>query len=592
MFEKMKWLQRLVRWQEKYIDQRQLVLGLSLLTGIFSGLAAVALKNLVYFTKSFLISRLQIETASLVYFALPMAGIFITVWFVKHFVKENISHGITMILSSISRKGSILRLHNVFTSLIGSTFTVAFGGSVGLEAPIVLTGSSIGSNMGRALRLNYKTITLLIGCGAAGAIAGIFKAPIAAIVFCLEVLMLDLTLWSIVPLLISSVSATVVAYFLMGREVEFNFAIHNAFQMKNLVYYILLGIGSGLVSLYFTKASLYVEKKFREVHGVYRKVLLGGLILGVMIFILPPLFGEGYDVLQMLMTGNARDLTQHSFFYPFRNNEMILIVFFALVMIFKVIAMSATTGSGGVGGLFAPSLYTGGIFGFILANLANTTGLVNLPEMNFTLAGMAGVMAGVMHAPLTAIFLIAEITNGYDLFIPLILTASASYVTIRSFNKHSLYHIRLAQKGELITHHKDKAVLTLMRLDSVIENDLEIVHPDARLGELVQTVSRSSRNLFPVVDERGMFMGVVLLNDIRDVMFNQALYDKITVLSVMTIPPAFVEPSDSMGAVMDKFEKTEAWNLPVVSNGKYLGFISKSKIFSVYRTLLMDFSEE
>lgn len=592
MFEKMIWLQRLVRWQEKYIDQRQLVLGLSLLTGIFSGLAAVALKNLVYFTKSFLISRLQIETASLIYFALPLVGIFITVWFVKHFVKENISHGITMILSSISRKGSILRLHNVFTSLIGSTFTVAFGGSVGLEAPIVLTGSSIGSNMGRALRLNYKTITLLIGCGAAGAIAGIFKAPIAAIVFCLEVLMLDLTLWSIVPLLISSVSATVVAYFLMGRDAEFNFAIHNAFRMGNLVYYVFLGIGSGLVSLYFTKASLYIEKKFREMDGTYRKVLLGGLILGVLIFILPPLFGEGYDVLQMLMTGNARDLTQHSFFYSFRNNEMILLVFFALVMIFKVIAMSATTGSGGVGGLFAPSLYTGGIFGFILASLANTTGLVNLPEMNFTLAGMAGVMAGVMHAPLTAIFLIAEITNGYDLFIPLILTASASYVTIRSFNKHSLYHIRLAQKGELITHHKDKAVLTLMRLDSVIENDLEIVHPDARLGELVQIVSRSSRNLFPVVDERGMFMGVVLLNDIRDVMFNQGLYDKITVLSVMTIPPAFVEPSDSMETVMDKFEKTEAWNLPVVSNGKYLGFISKSKIFSTYRTLLMDFSEE
>ncbi len=592
MFEKMKWLQRLVRWQEKYIDQRQLVLVLSLFTGIFSGLAAVALKDLVYFTKSFLLSNLQIDTASLIYFALPLAGIFITVWFVKHFVKENISHGITMILSSISRKGSILRLHNVFSSLIGSTFTVAFGGSVGLEAPIVLTGSSIGSNMGRALRLNYKTITLLIGCGAAGAIAGIFKAPIAAIVFCLEVLMLDLTLWSIVPLLISSVSATVVAYFLMGREVEFSFAVHNAFQMKNLVYYILLGIGSGLVSLYFTKASLYIEKKFREVQGVYRKVLLGGLILGVLVFILPPLFGEGYDVLQMLMTGNAKELTQHSFFYPFRNNELILIVFFAFVMIFKVIAMSVTTGSGGVGGLFAPSLYTGGIFGFILASLANTTGLVNLPEMNFTLAGMAGVMAGVMHAPLTAIFLIAEITNGYDLFIPLILTSAASYVTIRSFNKHSLYHIRLAQKGELITHHKDKAVLTLMRLDSVIENDLEIIHPDARLGELVQIVSRSSRNLFPVVDERGMFMGVVLLNDIRDVMFNQELYNKITVLSVMTIPPAFVEPSDSMETVMDKFEKTEAWNLPVVSNGKYLGFISKSKVFSAYRTLLMDFSEE
>ena len=588
----MKWLQTIVRWREKYIEQKQLILILSLLTGIFSGLAAVFLKDLVYYTKSFLFSKMQIESASPVYFALPLLGIFLTVLFVKYFVKENISHGITRILSSISKKGSILRLHNTFTSLVGATLTVGFGGSVGLEAPIVLTGSSIGSNMGRALKLNYKSITLLIGCGAAGAIAGIFKAPIAAIVFCLEVLMLDLTLWSIVPLLISSVSATVVAYFLMGREVEFNFALHNTFQMSNIPYYILLGVGCGLVSLYFTRGTLLIERYFRNIEGLYRKVLIGGVLLGMLIFIFPPLFGEGYDVLQQLLTGHAKDLMHHSFFYAFRDNTFIMLAFLGLVVIVKVIAMAVTTGSGGVGGVFAPSLYSGGIFGFVLASLANITGIVHLPEMNFSLAGMAGVMAGVMHAPLTAIFLIAEITNGYDLFIPLCVTAAASYLTIKSFNQHSLYHIRLAQKGELITHHKDKAVLTLMKLDSVIETDLEPVHPDATLGELVKIVAHSRRNIFPVVDERGMFMGVVLLNDIRDIMFNHDQYDTVTVLTVMNIPPAFIEPSESMESVMEKFESTEAWNLPVVENGKYLGFISKSQIFSNYRKLLMDFSDD
>jgi CIC family chloride channel protein len=590
--EKSNWIRGIIHLQEKYIDQRRLVLLLSILIGAFSGLAAVLLKNLVHFTKSFLSSQLKIETASIFYFALPFVGILLTVLFVNYFIKENISHGVTRILSSISKKGSILKLHNLYSSLIGSTLTVGFGGSVGLEAPIVLTGSSIGSNLGRAFRLDYKTITLLIGCGAAGAIAGIFKAPIAAIIFCLEVLMLDLTLWSIVPLLISAATATVVAYFLLGSGVEFSFALHHPFLMKNLPYYIILGIGCGLVSYYFTKTALLTERIISSMKGRYKKVIVGGLILGIMIYILPPLFGEGYDVLKNILSGHAIHLTNHSLFYNLRDNKLIFLAYLALIILCKVVAMALTTGSGGVGGLFAPSLFTGGIFGFMVASFANYSGIITLPEDNFALAGMAGVMAGVMHSPLTSIFLIAEVTNGYDMFVPLILTSSVAYITARYFAPHSLYHIRLALKGELITHHKDKAILTLMKLESVIEKDLEIIGPDAKLGELVKLVSRSKRNLFPVVDENGLFMGVILLDDIRDIMFRSDQYESITVLSLLSIPPAFVEPSENMDTVMNKFEVTEAWNLPVVENGKYIGFISKSKIFNSYRRLLMDVSQE
>lgn len=590
--KRINWIRKIIILREKYIDQRRLILILSIVIGVLSGLSAVLLKNLVHFTKTFISSQLKIETASLLYFALPLAGILLTVLFVKYIVKENISHGVTRILSSISKKGSILKLHNLYSSLIGSTLTVGFGGSVGLEAPIVLTGSSIGSNLGKLFKLDYKTITLLIGCGAAGAIAGIFKAPIAAIIFCLEVLLLDLTLWSIVPLLISAATATVVAYFLLGHGAEFSFALHRPFQMHNLPYYIVLGVGCGLVSYYFTKTTLFIEKFFRQINGTFRKVMIGGLILGIMIYILPPLFGEGYDVLKNILSGDATQLANHSFFYGSRDNKLIFLGYLALIIISKVVAMALTTGSGGVGGLFAPSLFTGGIFGFMTASLLNYTGILALPEDNFALAGMAGVMAGVMHSPLTAVFLIAEVTNGYDLFVPLILTSSVAFITVRYFAPHSLYHIRLAEKGELITHHKDKAILTLMKLESVIEKDLEMISPDANLGELVKLVSRSRRNVFPVVDEKGLFMGVILLDDIRDIMFRTDQYESVTVLNLLNIPPAFVEPNENMESVMRKFESSGSWNLPVIDNGRYVGFISKSKIFSSYRQLLVDVSEE
>jgi chloride channel protein, CIC family len=587
-----KWLTKLIRWQEHHVEARQRILILSLLVGIEGSLAAVFLKNLVFQTNRFILRFLHIETANLLYLALPLIGILLTVIFVRLCIHKNISHGITRVLKAISKRDSVLGPHNLFSSLVGSTLTVGFGGSAGLEAPIVLTGAAFGSNLGRLLKQDYRTTTLLIGCGAAAAISGIFKAPIAAIVFGLEVLLLDLTMWSVIPLLISSVTGAVVAYFLLGREVVFDFTLFETFHIQNLPYYMLLGVICGLVSLYFTKVALAVENRLNRVKNPYNKVLIGGILLGLMIFLLPPLYGEGYESLKQILSGNAINLANNSLFYNWRTSEVVFIGFLGCIILFKVVAMAITTGSGGVGGIFAPSLYTGGITGYITARLINNLNFIHVPEQNFALVGMAGLMSGVMHAPLTGIFLIAEITGGYALFIPLIVTSTISLITIRYFEPHSLYHIRLAQSGELITHHKDQAVLRLLKLDKVIERDLETVHPDAKLGELVKVVSHSKRNIFPVVDENGLFMGVVLLDDIRDIMFNQELYDSVTVLSLMNIPPAYVDPAENMESVMRKFTETEMWNLPVVENGKYIGFVSKSKIFSAYREMLMGFSEE
>jgi CIC family chloride channel protein len=519
-------------------------------------------------------------------------GIFITVLFTKYLVKDNISHGVTKILHAFSRKGGFLKPHNSYTSIIGSTFTIGFGGSVGAEAPIVLTGASIGSSLGRMFHLNYKTITLLVGCGAAGAIAGIFKAPIAGLVFTLEVLMLDLTMASIVPLLISAVTATTIAYFFLGKGAEFAFHLENQFLLNNLPWYAVLGVLGGLISLYMTWGSMYSEEKIAKIRNPFVKLLTGGLILSLLIFLLPPLYGEGYTTITALLGGNTDALVENTFFYHLKDNNLLILGFLLLLIAFKVIATAATNGSGGVGGIFAPTLFTGGVAGFFMARLLNSLGWVNLPESHFTLAGMAALMAGVMHAPLTAIFLIAEITNGYAMFIPLILTSTVSYLTIMYFEPHSIYTKRLAKKGELLTHHKDKAVLTLMRLNKVLETDFLTVHPDQTLGELVKVIAKARRNIFPVVNEDGKLLGIVLLDDIREIMFNNEMYNKTTVRNLMSIPPAFIESGETMDRVMRKFEETGAWNLPVVEQGRYLGFVSKSKIFSVYRRVLIHFSDE
>ncbi len=587
-----KWLKNLVLWRARNIPHRNFVLILSIVVGIFSGLAAVILKNSIHFMHNFLTEGFDLTNWNYLYLLYPMGGTLITLIFVRFVVKDDIGHGVTKILYAISKKGSHLKSHNSYTSIVASTFTIGFGGSVGAEAPIVLTGASIGSSLGRFFHLNYKTITLLIGCGSAGAIAGIFKAPMAGLMFTLEVLMLDLTMVSIVPLLFAAVSAASVAYFFLGKGAEFTFHLEAPFQLENLPFYVILGIVGGLVSLHMTWNTLYLEKKIGFIKNPVIKWVGGGLTLSILIFIFPPLYGEGYSTIIALMSGNHYSVVENSIFYAFRDNGIVILIFLALIVVFKVVATTATNGSGGVGGIFAPTLFMGGVTGYFLARLLNSFDFINVPISHFTLAGMAALIAGVMHAPLTAIFLIAEITNGYELFIPLITVSTISFLTNKYFEPHTIYTKRLARSGELITHHKDKAVLTLMRLNKVLETDLLTVNPEQTLGELVKVISQSRRNIFPVVDKEKHLLGIVLLDDIREVMFNQELYHTTKVGEVMTIPPAFININENMDYVMKKFEDTGAWNLPVVENGKYLGFVSKSKIFSVYRKVLIHFSEE
>ncbi len=579
-------------WRVKNISQKHFVLFLSLLVGIFSGLAAVVLKNTIHFTHSVLTGSFQLEGQNYLYLAYPMIGILITVLIIRFFIKDSLGHGVSKILYAISKRGGHIKPHNNYSSILTSTFTIGFGGSVGAEAPIVLTGASIGSTLGRLFHMNYKTIILLMGCGAAGAIGGIFKAPIAGLVFTLEVLMLDLTMASLVPLLISAVSAATVAYFFLGKDVEFAFALEAPFHLNNIPYYLVLGILAGFISLYFTRGVMFVEQRFGKFNNRYVKWGVGGVILSLLIFLFPPLYGEGYNTITALLNGQSATIMGNSFFYGFHDNNWAVLCFLLLLIIFKVFATAVTTGSGGIGGIFAPTLFMGGVTGYFFARLINNFGWVNLPASHFTLVGMGGMMAGVMHAPLTAIFLIAEITNGYGLFIPLMITATIAYLTIMYFEPHSIYTKRLAAKGELITHHKDKAVLTLMRLEKVLEKDFKTVHPEMTLGELVKVISTSKRNIFPVLDHNNQMTGIVLLDDIREIMFNNELYHETLVEELMSVPPAMIECNENMDCVMRKFEETGAWNLPVVEDGKYLGFVSKSKIFSVYRRVLIHFSDE
>ena len=574
------------------IDQVKLVYFLSLIVGLLSALAAALLKYSIHYTHKILTERITSESGSYMYLAYPLIGMLLTFLFVRYIVRDNIGHGISRILYSISRKKSHLKAHNTWTSIVASTLTIGFGGSVGAEAPIVLTGSSIGSAIGRFFKLNYKNITLLIGCGAAGAISGIFKAPIAGIVFTLEILMLDLTISSIIPLLISSVTAATVAYFLMGDKVLFSFNVVGAFNISNIPWYLLLGIISGLIALYFSKMTLFLEGSYNKITNAYLKLILGGIVLGGLIYLFPPLYGEGYDTIMSLLQGNPDLVFNNSAFSQFSDNFLAIILFLSGLVLLKVVASSSTNGAGGVGGIFAPTLFIGGINGYLLAGILRKITSANLPDNRFVLVGMAGMMAGVMHAPLTAIFLIAEITGGYNLLIPLIITSTAAYITTRSFEKHSIYHVQLAESGDLITHDKNKAILTRMNWKKEIETDLLKVKPTDTLGELVKIIARSKRNLFPVVDEYNILEGVVSLDDVREIMFQQELYDSTFMRDLMTIPPSYIDKKENIETVMDAFRKTDAWNLPVLDNGYYVGFISKSRIYATYRELLVEFSEE
>jgi len=573
-------------------NQQTLIYILSFLIGLVSALAAVVMKNAVHFTHVLFTQGVMKGAGGVLVLAYPLVGIFLTVLVVKYLVRDNISHGISRVLYAISTRKSYIKPHNNWSSIVTSSLTIGFGGSVGVEAPIVLTGASIGSNIARHFKLNYKNVTLMLGCGVAGAISGIFKAPIAGILFTLEILMLDLTMSSIVPLLISSVTAATVAFFFMGDNVLFSFHVKQGFMLSELPYYLILGVFCGLVGLYFTRATIGIEKLYKKIGNKWIRMLVGGSILGILIYFYPALYGEGYETVMALLNAGTGVAPGKEIFGAVSTGFWSFTLLMAGLLLVKVVATASTNGAGGVGGIVAPVLFTGGVAGYFLSGLLNQLFGLALIESSFTLAAMAGVFSAVLHAPMTAIFLIAEITEGYGLLIPLILTSTVAFITARSFQKYSIYTEQLALSGDLITHNKDKAVMTLLDWSKEVEKDLLTVRPDGTLRDLVKQISKSNRNLFPVVDEFNILEGVVLLDDVRDKMFKPELYDKITVRELMTIPPSYIDLSERGDAVLDAFESTGAWNLPVLDQGRYVGFISKSRIFSAYRELLRQFSAE
>lgn len=579
-------------WQFRNNNPKGFIYILSLLTGVVGGLSAVFLKNIVHLTGVWVFSTVDEEIPNFVNLAIPGIGILLTVLFIKYIVKDNISHGITKVLHAISRKNSKIKVHNTYSSVIASTLTVGFGGSVGLEAPMVYTGAAIGANIGSTFKMNYKYRTLLIACGSAAAIAGIFKAPIAATIFALEVLMIDLNMWTIIPLLISSVTGASISYMMMGDTATLSFSLYEPFVKTRIPFYLALGVACGLISLYFTKSLRFYERLFGHIKSDYRKIFIGGIILGVLIFLFPPLFGEGVITLQHILGGVPEDVANNSLFYTFKDDKWLFLVFLLFVLFTKVLAGAATTGSGGIGGVFGPSLFMGGITGFMFSRAVNNTEWTYLSERNFALVGMAGVMSGVMHAPLTSIFLIAEITGGYSLFVPLIITATVSYLTKSYFDSHSIYTNKLAEEGSLITHHKDKALLRLLQVHQLVENDFITVTPDLSLKDLINHISKSKRNIFPVVDSESKFQGVILLDDIREVMFKTELYDKLEAKTFMSPVPYTLAVNENAESVVKKFDISGAWSLPVVENGQFKGMVSKSRLLTVYREMLVQMSEE
>jgi len=585
-----------LEWRDKHITDRQMTIILALFIGFFASVAAFILHFIIKEIQVLLTAGFTTVTYNWLYLVFPVIGIFLTSLFVRYVVKDNISHGITRILYAISSKRSRLKPHNCWTSVIASAITIGFGGSVGAEAPIVLTGSSIGSSLGQLFKMDNKTLMLLVGCGAAAAIAGIFKAPIAGLVFTLEVLMVDLSMASLLPILVASVTATCFTYIFMGSNSLFSFHLDGEWIVERVPACILLGVSCGLVSLYFIRMMTACEGVFARLKDHrYAKLLLGGLMLSSLIFIFPVLYGEGYSAINILLNSNTEadwnTLLNNSLFY---GHGQLLIIFVALVVLTKVVATSATNGGGGCGGTFAPSLFVGAFSGFLFARIWNIQQLgLYVPEKNFTLLGMAGVMAGVMHAPLTGIFLIAEITNGYDLFIPLMIVSTCSVMTISVFEPHSIYAMRLARQGKLITHHTDKAALTLMSLDSVVENDYIAVTADMPLGKLVNVISKSHSSFIPVLDSAGCILGEVDITKIRHIMFRSELYTKFCVMQIMTPVPAKVGINDRMEEVMKKFEIKNTNYLPVVDvNNRLMGYISRSRVFSLYRKMVEDLSAE
>ena len=578
---------KFLAWRHTHIKDNQFMLLLALVIGVLTALAGLLLKWIIHQIAHVLTHQFSDTGANWLYLIYPVIGIFLTGLFVRYIVRDDIGHGITKILYAIARKKSRIKGHNTWSSILASGITIGFGGSVGAEAPIVLTGSAIGSNLGQVFHLDSKKMMLLVGCGAAGAVSGIFKAPIAGLVFTLEVLMIDFTLGSLLPLLVSCVTAAAVTFAISGTDNLFEFHLVNAFVIERLPAYIMLGVFCGLVSLYFTRVMNWLEDQFRRLGSPWRRLLVAGPVLSILIFLFPSLYGEGYDMITLLLNGQGEadwnKVLEGSFFYA---APQLLLLYLAGIIVFKVFATTATNSGGGCGGTFAPCLFLGCVSGFLFACLWNMIpgNSIIVPENNFSLLGMAGLMSGVMHAPLTGIFLIAELTGGYGLFLPLMIVAVAAYLTIISFEPHSIYSMRLARKGQLVTHNKDHAILTLMSMDSVIEKYEEHLHPSDDLGEIARQLAASRRDVFPVVDTQQCLLGILYLDGVRHVMFRTELYHRLHVSDLMVEAPARLKVGDPMEIVMNTFDRTKAWTLPVVDDdGVFIGFI---------RQMMADMSDE
>lgn len=589
-------LEKLIAWRQRNLTDKQTTQVLAFFVGILAAVAAFLLHWIIHLIQQLLTKGFATDAANVLFLLFPVVGIWLTSLFIKYVVRDNISHGITRVLYAISTNRSRLRRHNCWTSVVASAITIGFGGSVGAEAPIVLTGSAIGSNLGQLFKLDKRQLMLLVGCGAAAAVAGIYKAPIAGMVFTLEVLMIDMTMSSIVPILIATITANVTSYLLVGDKSMFSFTLDSAWSVERIPATVMLGVFGGFVSLYFMRGMTWCEGQFARMRRhPYRKLIVGGLVLSTLIFFFPSLYGEGWDSLVILLNGKTEGDWDHvldgSLFY---GHTDLLVLYVAMVLLTKIVATSSTNGAGGCGGTFAPSLFVGGFAGFLFARLWNMEQIgVYIPEKNFTLLGMAAVMAGVMHAPLTGIFLIAEITGGYQLFVPLLIVSVVSVMVISIFEPHSIYAMRLAREGKLITHHTDHSVLTLMSMDAIVEKDVVSVKPDMPLGRVVSVLSNSDSAFLPVLDQGGRLLGEIDLTKIRNIVFRPELYQKMRASQVMTPLPAILYRNEPMTEVMRKFDTTNASVLPVVDiNNVLQGYITRTRLYRTYRKVVADFSTE
>lgn len=585
-------LRKIFKYRYRYLSDKQFVLILSVIVGISAGLGAVVIKNSVHFIQNFIRKINIIQYSEYLYIILPAIGILLTLIFIKYILRQPIKHGIPSVLYAISKDNGKIKSHNMFSSIVASSLTVGFGGSVGLEGPTVATGAAMGSNIGRLLRLNYKQVTLLLGCACAASMAAIFKAPVAAIVFAIEVIMLDLTLSSLVPLLIASVTGIITSYLFLGQEVIYPFDVQEVFKMEFLHFYIILGVVAGFASVYFTRVYMKIASAFDKVKSWKKKLVIGGSLLGILIMLFPSLYGEGYAEINSAMHGDYLYIFEETIFSFLEQNWIWAVIIIGASVLLKVVATSITFGSGGVGGIFAPTLFMGSNLGLLFAVVVKNLGISDLSKSTFAVLGMSGLIAGVLHAPLTAIFLIADLTSGYKLFLPLMIVATISYLVVRIFEKNSVYTIQLARTGDLITHNKDQAALKFLSIEKLIEQNFLIVGEDANLGELVNVISQSERNIFPVLDGDNNLLGIVFLNDIRNIVFKPELYNDTFVRDLMYMPDIIVQRDDTMEMVAHKFHNCNHYNLPVLDNGKYVGFVSRANVFSAYRKMIKEFSKE